>query len=106
MSAGIDSDKEQVATAEILRQLDACREGEITHEELTAAKEAILSGLRGVHDSPSSIEGYETTAAISGLPLTVAEYYQAVESVTTEQVAAAAKTITLHTTYFLRGVDA
>ena len=73
---------------------------------MTAAKEAILSGLRGVHDSPSSIEGYETTAAISGLPLTVAEYYQAVESVTTEQVAAAAKTITLHTTYFLRGVDA
>ena len=106
VSAGIDAEQEPVAVAEIMRQLDACRAGEITHEELTAAKEAILSGLRGVHDSPGSIEGYETTAAISGLPLTVEAYYRAVEGVTTEQVAAAAKTITLHTTYFLKGVDA
>lgn len=105
VSAGIDSEQEPVVTAEILRQLDACRAGEIAQEELTAAKEAILSGLRGVHDSPGSIEGYETTAAISGLPLTVAEYYRAVESVSTEQVAAAAKTVELHTTYFLKGVD-
>ena len=106
VSAGIDSDQEQVATAEILRQLDACRDGRITTEELTAAKEAILSGLRGVHDSPSSIEGYETTAAIGGMPLSVEEYYRAVESVTVQQVAAAAKTVRLHTTYFLKGVDA
>lgn len=105
VSAGIDCDKEPVATAEILRQLDACRAGEITAEELNAGKEAILSGLRGVHDSPGSIEGYETTAAISGLPLTVAEYYRAVEAVTTEQVAAAARTVALHTSYFLKGVD-
>ena len=105
VSAGIDGDKEQIVTAEILRQLDACRAGEITCYELTAAKEAILSGLRCVYDSPGSIEGYETTASISGLPLTVEEYYRAVESVTTEQVAAAAKTVTLHTTYFLKGVD-
>lgn len=106
VSAGIDGDKESVVTAEILRQLEACRAGEITAEELNAAKEAILSGLRGVHDSPGSIEGYETTAAISGLPLTVEQYYRAVETVTVQQVAAAAQTVRLHTTYFLKGVDA
>lgn len=106
VSAGIDSDKEQTVTAEILKQLDACRSGEITAEELKAAKEAILSGLRGVHDSPGSIEGYETTAAIGGLPITVAQYRAAVEAVTGEQVAEAAKTVTLHTTYFLKGVSA
>ena len=106
VSAGIDGDKEPVVTAEILRQLEACRAGEITAEELNAAKEAILSGLRGVHDSPGSIEGYETTAAISGLPLTVEQYYRAVETVTVQQVAAAAQTVRPHTTYFLKGVDA
>ena len=105
VSAGIDCDKEPVVTAEILRQLDACRAGQTTAEELNAAKEAILSGLRGVHDSPGSIEGYETTAAISGLPLTVEQYYRAVEAVTVEQVAAAAMTVRLHTTYFLKGVE-
>ena len=106
VSAGIDCDKEPVVTAEILRQLDACRAGEITAEELAAGKEAILSGLRGVHDSPGSIEGYESTAAISELPLSVEQYYRAVEAVTAEDVAAAAKTVKLHTTYFLKGVDA
>ena len=106
VSAGIDCDKESVVTAEILRQLDACRVGRITAEELSAGKEAILSGLRGVHDSPGSIEGYETTAAISALPLTVEQYYRAVEAVTAEDVAAAAGTVKLHTTYFLKGVDA
>ena len=106
VSAGIDCDKEPVVTAEILRQLDACRAGEITVEELAAGKEAILSGLRGVHDSPGSIEGYESTAAISELPLSVEQYYRAVEAVTTEDVAAAAKTVKLHTTYFLKGVEA
>ena len=106
VSAGIDCDKEEVVTAEIMRQLDACRAGQITPEELTAAKEAILSGLRGVYDSPGSIEGYETTAAISALPLTVDDYYRAVEAVTVEQVAQAARTVVLHTTYFLKGVHA
>lgn len=106
VSAGIDCQKEKVVTEEILRQLDECRDARITAEELGAGKEAILSGLRGVHDSPGSIEGYETTAAISNLPLSVRQYYQAVEAVTVEDVAAAAKTVQLHTTYFLKGVDA
>ena len=106
VSAGIDCDKEPIVTAEILRQLEACKAGQITAEELAAGKEAILSGLRGVHDSPGSIEGYETTAAISQLPMTVTEYYRAVEAVTIADVAAAAKTVALHTTYFLKGVDA
>ena len=104
VSAGIDAEKETVVRQEVLNQLDACRRGDITTEELSAAKEAILSGLRSVYDSPGSIEGYETTAVISGLPLSVEEYYRAVEAVTAEQVADAAKTVRLHTTYFLKGV--
>ena len=106
VSAGIDCDKEPVVTAEILHQLEECRAGNITAEELSAGKEAILSGLRGIHDSPGSIESYETMAAIGGLPLTVQQYYSAVEAVTVEAVAAAARTVKLHTTYFLKGVEA
>ncbi len=104
VSAGIDADKQELVTEQILKQLEACRQGDITPEELTAAKEAILSGLRGIYDSPGSIEGYETTAAIGGLPLSVEEYYRAVEAVTAEQVAKAAQTVQKHTTFFLKGV--
>ena len=103
VSAGIDFDKEEVTRQEVLRQLSACQSGDISEEELTAARQAILSSLRGTHDSPGAIEGYYATAALSGIGMTPAEYMAAVEATTREQVVAAANTITLHTTYFLKG---
>ena len=105
ISAGIDSKNMQIAKDEILRQLDACRNGDITDAELTAAKEAVYSSLRGTHDSPGAIEGYYSTVNLSGLALTPEAYMDAIRVVTREQVAEAAQTVQLHTTYFLKGVD-
>lgn len=103
VSAGIDFDKEQLTREEVMRQIEACREGDITENELKAAKEAILSSLRATHDSPGSIEGYYGTAALSGMGMTTAEYMEKVEAVTLEDVVSCAKKLTLHTTYFLKG---
>ena len=105
VNAGIDFDKEQLTREEILRQLAACQKGEISDLELGAAKEAVLSSLRATHDSPGGIEGYYATANLSGLKLSPAEYMAAVEAVTAEDVAAAAQTVRLHTTYFLKGLQ-
>ncbi len=105
VNAGIDIDKEQQTRDEILRQLKACQDGDISDLELSAAKEAILSSLRATHDSPSSIEGFYATANLSGLTLSPEAYMAAVEAVTPEDVAKAAKTVKLHTTYFLRGLN-
>ena len=74
-------------------------------DELKAAKEAILSSLRATHDSPGAIEGYYATAALSGMGLTPAQYMAALESVTLEQVVAAANTIEYHSSFFLKGVN-
>ena len=103
VSAGIDFDKEQLVRREIHRQLDALCCGDITDSEMNSAKEALLSSLRGTHDSPGSIEGYYATAALSGMGMTPAVYMDAVRAVTKEQVADAAKLLKLHTTYFLKG---
>ena len=103
VSAGIDFDKETVTRQEVLRQLAACQAGDITDEELTAARQAILSSLRATHDSPGAIEGYYATAALSGMKMTPEEYMAAIEAVTKEQVVAAANSLQLHTTYFLKG---
>ena len=85
--------------------MEACRRGDITREELTAAKEALRSTLRASADSPGAIEGYYATAALSGLNRTPEQYAREVEAVTLEQAAAAAATVTLHTTYILKGVE-
>ncbi len=103
VSAGIDFDKEEITRQEVLRQLQACQQGDITEEELTAARQAILSSLRATHDSPGSIEGYYATAALSGMKMTPDDYMAAIEAVTKEDVVAAANCLQLHTTYFLKG---
>ena len=103
VSAGIDFDKEQLTREEVLRQLKLCQAGEISEAELKAAKEAVLSSLRATHDSPGAIEGYYATAALSGMGMTPEQYMAAVEAVTLERVVAAAKTVQLHSTYFLKG---
>ena len=104
LSAGIDFAKEQLTREEIARQLEALRSGDITEEELCSAKEALLSSLRSTHDAPGSIEGYYATSALSGLNMTPEQYMQAIEAVTAQQAADAAKELRLHTTYFLKGV--
>ena len=103
VSAGIDFDKEQQVRQEILRQLEDIRGGNITEEELVAAKEALLSSLRGTHDSPGAIEGYYATAALSGMKLTPQSYMDAVRAIEKEDVARMARQLRLHTTYFLKG---
>ena len=103
VSAGIDFDKEQLTREEALRQLDICRSGGISHQELNSAKEALLSSLRSTHDAPSAIEGYYSTAALSGLVFSHSEYMEAVEKATTQDVVACANSLELHTTYFLKG---
>ena len=103
VSAGIDFDKEQLTRDEVLRQLNICREDGITEQELRSAKEALLSSLRGTHDSPGAIEGFHATAALSGLVFSHGEYMEAVEKVTVSDVVACAKSLQLHTTYFLKG---
>ena len=88
----------------MLAQLDACCRGDITQEELNAAKQAMRSGILSTPDAPASIEGYYATAALSGMKMTMEEYMTAVERVTVEEVAQHARLLKLHTVYFLKGV--
>ena len=103
VNAGIDFDKEAIARQEILTQLEACRKGDITEAEMTAAREALLSSLRSVPDSPGSIENFTSTAALSGLVFSREGYMEAVQKVTLEDVVKCAGSVTLNTTYFLKG---
>ena len=105
MSAGIDFHQEPVVRQQVLQQLDACRNGDISEAELTAAKQALLAQLQSTHDSPGAIEGYYATAALSGLSWDTAVYMEKVAAVTPEDVSRAARQLELHTVYFLKGVQ-
>ena len=105
VSAGIDFHQEPVVRQQVLTQLEACQTGDISENELTAAKQALIAQLQSTHDSPGAIEGYYATAALSGLRWTPAEYTENIVSVTAADVAQVARSLQLHTVYFLKGVQ-
>ena len=105
VSAGIDFHQEPVVRQQVLTQLEACQTGDISENELTAAKQALIAQLQSTHDSPGAIEGYYATAALSGLRWTPAEYTENIVSVTAADVARVARSLQLHTVYFLKGVQ-
>ena len=103
VSAGIEFDKKEIVQQEIEHQLQQIRDGNITEEEMSAAKEALLSSLRATHDSPGAIESYYASGAISGIGMTPSEFMAAIENVTVCDVMEVAKATLLTTVYFLRG---
>ena len=105
VSAGIDFHQEPAVRQQVLTQLEACQTGDISENELTAAKQALIAQLQSTHDSPGAIEGYYATAALSGLRWTPTEYTENIISVTAADVARVARSLQLHTVYFLKGVQ-
>lgn len=106
VSAGIDTDQEPLVRQEILKELEDCRQGRITPAELQAAKQAILSAVRGISDSPAALESYFSTAPLAQMAMTLPEYARAVERADVDAVAAAARTVRYHSSCFLKGVTA
>ena len=105
VSAGIDCKDKDRVVREILAQLEACKTGDITEAELEAAKQAMYSSIRSIHDTPGAIEGFYGSSALSGMALTPGEYHAAVAKTTVTDVMEAARSLTLHTVYFLKGVQ-
>ena len=101
--AGIDTCRGKETKKAVLRQLRACQEGQILPQELEAAQQSVLSGLRAVYDSPSAMESFFSTAALSGLNRTPEVYARQIREVTIADVVEAAKTIEYHSSFFLKG---
>jgi predicted Zn-dependent peptidase len=105
VNAGIDCDKVTETRQEVMNQLAACQEGRITAEELDAAKQYLCSSLRAVYDSTGAIEYFYSMENLSARPMTPEGIMAAVEQTTLDDVVAAARTLRLHTVYFLEGVN-
>ena len=103
VSAGIEFAMKEPVLEKIRQQLKACCDGDFTQEELTAAKQGLITQLQATHDSPGAIENYYASGLLSGLNKTTQEYIALVEQVDARQVREAACSLKEHTVYFLRG---
>jgi len=103
VSSGIEFDRLENARDEILAQLEAVARGEISEEELTAAKVGIASELRAMTDSQGELEGFYLSQTLDGLDYGPLELAELVMDVTKEEVAAVAKSVVCDQIYFLSG---
>ena len=105
ISSGIDFANYEQAKAAVLAEIAACQEGKISAEELESARLQVLSSLRAFLDSPVQLDDFYCGMAIAG-GMDIPELMQAMEQLQAEDLAAAAKHLTLDTIYFLKGEEA
>ena len=105
ISSGIEFDKYQQARDEILAQLEACRRGDITADELEGARRIVITALQTTLDSQNRMADYWLGQAAAGLTETPEQLAGRLEQVTAEQVVAAASRLELDTIYFLKGKE-
>lgn len=103
VSSGVDFDKFDATKAEIEAQLDAVRRGEISAEELRAAKNSVASDLRAAMDSQYELEGFYLANTIDGFDFDPLMLAAAVECVDIGSVKAVAESIVPDAVYYLRG---
>ena len=105
VASGIEFDKLDAARDEIFAQLDAVRRGEISDEELDAARAGIASDLRMMMDSLGDLEGFYLSQTLDGTDLDPMELAARVERVSKEDVQKIAQGVECDLIYFLRGED-
>lgn len=104
VSSGIEFDKYDAALSEILSQLEAVRRGDISEQELSAAKSSVASDYRTVEDSPVALEDFYLNQALIGPDHSPSELAALVEEVTADEVVQIAKGVECDAIYFLRGL--
>ena len=103
ISCGLESSNREVAEREILAQVEALRSGDISEEELTAAKKSLENVYRQLSDSPATMENYYYGRALLGVDASLERCRERIRGVTREEIVALAKELILDTVYFLEG---
>mgnify|MGYP002861085877 CR=1 FL=1 len=105
VSSGVDFENYRRAKDEILRQLELCRAGEITEEELDFARNALRTSLRASGDSLGRMEDFYLSQEIGGFSYTPDDLREALETVTVQDLRRVAGSIRLDTIFFLKGAE-
>jgi len=105
VSSGIAFDQYEKAKDEILAQLDDCRKGHITAEELESARRFVINNLRLTADAQGRLEDFWLGQAVAGSEDPPSDLEKVAETVTLEEIQNLAKKLHLDSVYFLQGKE-
>lgn len=103
VQSGIEFDKYQQVLDEVFAQLESIKRGEVSEEELRAAKRGVASDLRSAMDSQGELEGFWLSQAVDGLDYGPMELAALAEDVTKQDVTDIANSVECDLIYFLKG---
>lgn len=105
VSSGIDQERFAEARDEIFAQLECVKRGEISDEELTAAKSGVASDLRSLMDSQGDLEGFYLSHTLDGLECSPLELAELAADVSREDIVKIAQGIECDLVYLLRAEE-
>lgn len=106
VDCGVEKDNIEKAEAEILRQLDEIRNGNLTDEELAKALMSLDNSLSAVGDTPSSYSAWYFERFCENNIITPQQQLENYRAVTRERIIEAAKSLTLDTVYLMLNKEA
>lgn len=105
VTSGVEFRDAPRAEREILKQLDACKQGRFEDWELAGARANVIRSLRSVPDSQGLQEDWWLSQRVAELTQSPEELAGEIEKVTVDEIVAAANAIALDTVYFLKGKE-
>lgn len=104
-ASGVDFDKFDPAREEILAQLEAVKRGEVTAEELSAAKKSVETDLRLLSDDPLQLESWWLSQNLTGGEMSPPELAALVSGVTTDDIVRTAQSTEYDAIFYLKGQE-
>ena len=105
ISSGIAVENYEIAKKAIFDELEACKRGEISAQEIETARKQVLSALRMSMDAPVRLDDFYLGMAVADV-MDIPELMQKIEALTVEELATVAQRLKTDTIYCLKGEEA
>jgi predicted Zn-dependent peptidase len=103
IASGIENEKAEIPEKATLKELEGCKNAEITDDELNAAKMAIITSSKSIYDDYGSLISWYFAQLFRKHSYSPEEYAALVVKADKADIARVASSYKLHTVYLLKG---
>lgn len=103
VNAGIEFENFEKAYDEILVQLEAVKNGDISDFEIESSVSALVNSYRTAYDDPRYLQGIWLGELAAGTNFTPEDYICKIQKITKDDIVRVMKNVELDTVYFLTG---
>ena len=104
VSSGIEVDKLGIVKKAIIEQLQQIKDGNISAQELAAARRSISNSYRQLYDNPFDMQSFYSGRAMFGIEDSIEDCREKLMAVSVQEIVSLANEITLDAEFFVEGI--